>query len=114
MAQKVITTLISDISGKEAQGTVQFSVDGKYYRLDLTGPEEKKFRDALAGYTEKAQKVPKNEVAQSRKRSSAPSSSARHERGRIREWANANGYSVGDRGRIAQSIQDAYYAAVGN
>jgi hypothetical protein len=29
----------------------------------------------------------------------------------VREWARANGYTVGDRGRIKAEIQDAYHAA---
>ena len=31
--------------------------------------------------------------------------------GEIRAWAEDNGYEVSDRGRIHQSVKDAYYAA---
>ncbi|WP_396350782.1 histone-like nucleoid-structuring protein Lsr2 [Kocuria atrinae] len=29
----------------------------------------------------------------------------------MRAWAKGNGYEVSDRGRIHQSVKDAYYAA---
>lgn len=111
MARKVVTTLISDISGKEADETVQFSVDSKHYRIDLTNAEKKKFTDFIATYIENAEKVPKREAAKRMK--SAPSSSDRSEVARIREWATHNGYKPSDRGRIAQHIKDAYYDAQG-
>lgn len=33
------------------------------------------------------------------------------EAGKIREWAKANGYEIGDRGRISQDIREAYVKA---
>ncbi|MCK9877739.1 Lsr2 family protein [Frankia sp. Ag45/Mut15] len=40
-----------------------------------------------------------------------PPAAADHDAGDIRAWARAHGYEVSDRGRIAQSIQDAYHQA---
>lgn len=111
MAQKIVTTLISDLSGNEADETVQFSVDGKHYRIDLTSAEKEEFAKCLAPYVENAEKVSKREAA--KRRTSAPSSSDRTEVARIREWANQNGYETSDRGRIAKHIRDAYYSAQG-
>lgn len=43
--------------------------------------------------------------------SSAPKAKATGEKALIRAWAKANGYDVGDRGRIKAEIIDAYHAA---
>jgi hypothetical protein len=40
-----------------------------------------------------------------------PAAKATGELALIREWARANGFTVGDRGRIKAEIKDAYYAA---
>lgn len=42
---------------------------------------------------------------------SAPKAKVTGEKALIRAWAKANGYEVGDRGRIKAEIIDAYYAA---
>ena len=39
------------------------------------------------------------------------SSGGNPETAKIRAWAKENGYEVSDRGRIHQSVKDAYYAA---
>lgn len=36
---------------------------------------------------------------------------SREQRGAVRDWANSNGYSVGDRGRIKAEILTAFEAA---
>lgn len=111
MARKTIITLISDLSGDEADTTLEFSVGGRHYRLDLTDAEHKEFNDLIEPYTEQAQKVSKGgQQARLRSRTSnSPATSG--ERAKIRAWAQENGHSIGDRGRIAQHIRDAYYAA---
>lgn len=110
MARKVITTHISDLSGKDADETIRFSLNDKHYRIDLTTKEASDLRKALDTYIDSAEKLPKREVAESLKRGTSTRGNS-GERTRIREWARENGYSVGDRGRISQEIRDAYAAA---
>ncbi len=45
---------------------------------------------------------------------SATPGASRQEREAIRTWANANGFTVGDRGRIAANITEAFRAAHGS
>ena len=61
------------------------------------GTSEPKRRGRPAGSTNKA--------------FSATPSMGREQREAIRTWANANGYTVGDRGRIAAAITEAFEAA---
>ena len=47
MARQVITTLIDDLDGKKADRTVEFSLDGTSYTIDLSEANAGKLRKAL-------------------------------------------------------------------
>ena len=121
MAQRTIVQLVSDLSGDEMQAgegrTVEFSVDGTSYTIDLTDKEAAGFDKALAMYVEHATKTGGGSPAAGRKRtgSGARSGSGRSkdELANIRAWAQANGHQVSERGRIKQDVLDAYHAANG-
>jgi len=126
MAQRTIVQLVSDLSGDEMQAgegqTVEFTVDGTSYTIDLTDKEAAGFDKALAMYIEHATKISSGRAA-GRKRSSAGGSSgtssgtrsgsgrSKDELANIRAWAQANGHQVSERGRIKQDVLDAYHAA---
>ena len=117
MAQRTIVQLVSDLSGDEMQAgegrTVEFSVDGTSYTIDLTDKEAAGFDKALAMYIEHAAKTGGN--AGGRKRSGASSGSgsgrSKDELSNIRAWAHANGHQVSERGRIRKDVLNAYHAA---
>ncbi len=110
MAQKVVTTLVDDISGQpidDGQGeTVKFGLDGSSYEIDLSNENAKELRDTLRRYIKAGRPV-----AAGRRSSGAANKSNKDELNAIREWAAANGIEVSPRGRIAQSIQDQYHAS---
>lgn len=113
MAQKVITQLIDDITGEEITDgggrTVQFSVDGDDYEIDLSNRNVDAFREALSDYIAAARKIG---VRARGARSSAVKGRTRSDDlARVRVWAMANGYEVAARGRISQDVRDAYDAA---
>ncbi len=130
MAQRTIVQLVSDLSGDEMQAgegrTVDFSIDGTSYTIDLTDKEAAGFDKALAMYIEHATKTGGGSAG-GRKRtgangraastgkagSTAKSGSGRSkdELANIRAWAQANGHQVSERGRIKQDVLDAYHAA---
>ena len=118
MAQRTIVQLVSDLSGDEMQAgegrTVDFSVDGTSYTIDLTDKEAAGFDKALAMYIEHATKT-SGGGAGGRKRSSSGARSgsgrSKDELANIRAWAQANGHQVSERGRIKQDVLDAYHAA---
>jgi hypothetical protein len=122
MAQRTIVQLVSDLSGDEMQAgegrTVEFSVDGTSYTIDLTDKEAAGFDKALAMYIEHATKTSGGGTsggATGRKRSSsggnAGSGRSKSELANIRAWAQANGYQVSERGRVKRDILEAYHAA---
>src|SRR3954466_11771305 len=102
MALKQIVTLIDDLDGSEASGTVTFAVDGSTYEIDLSEKNAAAFREALRRYMTAARK----EGTQSQTgRNRVTIASTGHSRNaEIRAWAHSNGHLVPARGRIPQSV----------
>lgn len=112
MAEKVIRILIDDISGEEipdGEGQrVTFGFEGATYQLDLTSENLQELEDTLAPYIEAGTKVSSSKP---RQRAASGSGRGAKELQAIRDWANENGYDVAPRGRIKQSVVQAYEAA---
>jgi hypothetical protein len=115
MAQKVTVQLVDDIDDSPiapgAGRTVEFSFDGSSYEIDLTNDNADTFRDAISDYIAAARKVGGGRRTSTATGKSAPKRGNSEELGKIREWANANGYEVSTRGRISAQVQEAYAAA---
>jgi hypothetical protein len=115
MAQRVQVELVDDLNGEIAQETVRFGIDGTEYEIDLTTENAEKLRSTLAEYADKARKAKPGRRGQSEQKSALTSSSAgrakREDTQQIRQWARDNGYNPSSRGRITQSIIDAYNEA---
>ena len=108
MAQKVQVHLEDDIDGGPAEHTVTFALDDKDYEIDLSADNAEKLREALRPYAAAGRKTTRSNSprgTRSRASGSDPDTA------RIRAWAKENGHEVSDRGRIHQSVKDAYYAA---
>lgn len=104
LAKRVVTVLTDDISGKEGDvETIPFALDGVSYEIDLGPTNAKAFRKALGAYCDKARRVKAVQTSRSR-------SGRRTDLAEIRAWANENNMPVSDRGRVPQSIIDAYDA----
>jgi hypothetical protein len=108
MAQQVKVILVDDIDGGEAVETVLFSVDGTAFEIDLNAQNAQALRDAVALYRARGRKVRTQRTARRHARlpQSGPST------GELRAWALANGHAVADRGRVSQTVRDAYRAAL--
>ncbi|MBM2622930.1 Lsr2 family protein [Actinoplanes sp. LDG1-06] len=113
MARQVITKLLDDLDGGEADQTVEFAFDGIDYTIDLSEKNAGKLRKALDPFLKAGTKVRSSSADDRRGRGSRTTSVADHrERNqKIREWANKNGFELSDRGRIPTTIVDAYRAA---
>lgn len=110
--QRTIVSLISDISGAEAQQTILYSVGGKAYEIDLTDKEAVDFRATLEPFVKVSRT--KGQAAASgtgNKPKKTSKSASKQERETVRAWAREHGHTVGDRGRVPQSVTDAYDAA---
>jgi Lsr2 len=114
MAQQTTVRLVDDLDGSKASGTVAFSFDGRSYEIDLSDKNTDKFRKALTPFIDAARKVGGRGSGRGRgQRQSAadrPARANREETQAIREWARQNGHKVSERGRISQSVLEAYRA----
>jgi hypothetical protein len=110
MAQRVVTQLISDLSGDELPAgegeTIAFSYRGISYTIDLTDKEAKGFDKSIAMYLEHAIKV-----GGRRKSSSTASSTSDYSAKEVRAWAKDNNIDVPERGRIPADVIEQYKAA---
>ncbi|MHA7219235.1 histone-like nucleoid-structuring protein Lsr2 [Arthrobacter sp. MDT1-48-3] len=119
MAQRVQVDLIDDLNGEEAHETVRFGIDGTDYEIDLTTENAEKLRLTLSEYVDKGRKAKtgrRGQAAQSGQggqssSSTSTSRSKREETQKIRQWAQDNRHNPSSRGRITQSIIDAYNQA---
>ncbi|MEO9330320.1 histone-like nucleoid-structuring protein Lsr2 [Gordonia aurantiaca] len=114
MAKKEIVQVIDDLDGKvlDQYETVRWSLDGKNYEFDTSAKHAQQFRDSLQKYLEVSR-----QVGRTTKRSAATATTSsgggrnKETTKAIREWAIREGYELSDRGRIPQSIIEAFEAA---
>lgn len=107
--RQVITRLLDDLDGGDADETVEFGLDGIIYRIDLSAEHAAELRGTLARYIAHGQRVGRATGKHPR-----PANGARLPRAQtqaIRDWATANGYRLSERGRIPRDVLDAYKAA---
>lgn len=100
----------NDLDGSPAAETVTFAVDGVTYEIDLNDPNAAQLREDISRWTDHGRRVG-GRRARTTKPSTATTSSRKRDLGAVREWANANGHKVSDRGRVPQPILDAYDTA---
>ena len=112
MAQITQVKLVDDLDGGEAAESVAFSLDGRSYEIDLSEKHAAALRDAFAPFIGGARRVGNAAKAVSRQRMSTVASTgsgrSRGETAAIREWAQANGHRVSERGRISSAVLEAY------
>lgn len=116
--RKQITQLVDDLDGTvidDGGETIRFSLDGREYEIDLSDENAQQLRAAFEPYIRAGRSVaPRLNVRTSSRAGGSRggrSSNGGSDLAAIREWANKNGYEVGDRGRIAASVREAYEAA---
>ena len=119
MASKTLIELIDDLDGSPATQTVTFATDGVTYEIDLNDANAAQLREDINRWTQHGRRVggrrarttTTTTTTSSSSSDTATTSSRKRDLGAVREWANANGHKVSDRGRVPQPILDAYDAA---
>jgi hypothetical protein len=114
MARRIVHQLVDDIDGsilEVGEGeTVHFSLNGTSYEIDLNAEHAEELRSALEPYISAGRRAGTSGAARS-------ATSSRKRPGRnpevaaIRAWANDNGYTLSERGRIPAPVVEAYNAA---
>ncbi|KQR37064.1 MULTISPECIES: histone-like nucleoid-structuring protein Lsr2 [Microbacterium] len=113
MARRIVHQLVDDIDGSVLEvgegETVHFSLNGASYEIDLNTAHAEELRKAFEPYISAGRRAGSSSAV----RSAAP----RKRPGRnpevaaIRAWANDNGYTLSERGRIPAPVVEAYNAA---
>jgi Lsr2 len=112
MAQKVQTLFIDDLDGSEAEGSVQFGLDGADYEIDLNAQHAEELRAALGRYVAAARRVSgtgRPAAARSGRRSASGDVDTKD----VRKWAKDQGIELKDRGRVPTSVVARFRAATG-
>lgn len=109
MVRKTTVRLVDDLDGKPADETVEFGIDGVRYEVDLSSENAQKLRGHFGVWIEAARRI----GGPRRRRSAGAGTSPidREQNAVIRQWARRNGHEVGDRGRIATDVINAYLVA---
>lgn len=92
----------------ENANTLVVGLEGKDYSTDLSDDNTEALRQAMAPYITAAKRVTGGTTKTTRK---SAGTSSHAETKADREWAQANGYTVSDRGRIPADIMQAYAKA---
>ena len=104
--------LVDDIDGSPATTTIEFSVGGKNYIIDLSEQHAAEFNEALAPYIEHARRARRAPANKRKSRSSSEAARAKRQKNaQIRAWALENGVTVSKRGQLGQDTIAAYEAA---
>src|SRR5262245_12069640 len=115
MAQKVTVALVDDLDGTDSADvkTVEFSLDGVAYQIDLRTRNASGLRKVFADYVAAARRTGGRG---GKPRGGNPAAAAtppkaavdREQSGAIRAWARKNGHEIAERGRIPVNVIEAY------
>ena len=124
MAKVETTRLVDDITGGDADETLDFGLDGIRFEIDLSAGNARRLREELAPFLAAARPAgaPRARreagpapTAQSASRAPAgPRPGAdgdpavREQNRAVRVWAREHGYAVSERGRIPSGVVEAY------
>jgi hypothetical protein len=104
VAQKVHVELVDDLDESPADETLTFALDGESYEIDLNDKHASAIRKALAPYVEAGRKVGGKKKKNSRAQSGPDAKE-------VRAWAVEAGIEVPERGRVPNSVMEAYAEA---
>jgi hypothetical protein len=98
VAQKTVVELVDDLDGGEAHETVEFSIDGVDFIIDLSNDNATQLRDRLAEFVGHARKV------SGRRGRGKPTPASGVDTQAVREWARSQGENVAERGRLSREL----------
>lgn len=111
MSREVSVNLVDDLSGGPADETVEYSINGTKYEIDLNASNIKKFNNALSRYVTASRKVSGGKPRKTAPKARRSARRVASDPSMVRAWAAAEGYEVAARGKISQAVMEAYEAA---
>jgi hypothetical protein len=101
--KRTVIELTDDLDGSTAEETVEISLDGKSFELELSRRNAKTLRALLQPYISGGRRIGK--------RTQQVSRSHRYDTTAVRKWAESNGIDVATRGRIPREVLAQFHAA---
>ncbi|MDV7990490.1 Lsr2 family protein [Rhodococcus sp. IEGM 1374] len=117
MARKTIVQLIDDIDetviGDGEGESVEFSLNGATFKLDLTNEHVEELHEQLAYWIEHAERVsgPGKRKTRGPGKKAAATDTPQVSPGAVRTWAADNDIELSSRGRIPAAVVEQYLAA---
>lgn len=109
MARQMTVEMTDDLNpDTPADETVQFSLDGIGYEIDLAADNAERMRSTLEPWIAAARKT--GGRFKGRRPIAGGSGMSKQELAVVRQWAQSNGMTVADRGRIPQEVITAYHS----
>jgi len=111
MAKKVVT--LDDLDSKvEAAETITYGIDGQFREIDLSAPNAKKLREALAPFNKVSRLVdPKVGARRYANGGNGQMGLAYgdYDSQAVRTWAQERGIAVNDKGRVPDEVVKQYF-----
>lgn len=112
MSRRVTVMLVDDIDGQaRAHETVEFSIDGVHYAIDLSVDNAEKLREELSMWIEHARRISRRKGRRGSLARRGRDNLTHSRAAAVREWALQNGCQVSPRGPVPSAIVDAFHAA---
>jgi hypothetical protein len=115
VATRTIVEMTDDLDGSEADETILFGLDGMTYEIDLNKAHAEGLRDALTRYIEAGRRAGRasgdGRAAPRNGNGRKPARMDPAQRKAIRSWANDNGFTISQTGRIPREALEAWEKA---
>jgi hypothetical protein len=108
MGRRLVVLLTDDIDGGEAVEALTFALRDIEYEIDLNAKNVAALEEALQRYVAAARRIPSRKLQARTQLTRADA-----EISAMRMWGRANGYRVGNRGRIPLDLRAAFNSARG-
>lgn len=108
MVYKVVVEIFDDLDGEKIESggeTIEFSIGGVAYSIDLKDENAAALRRLLMGYIRHSRRIG------GRKSWAAMGPLSNNGLHEVRQWAHAHGYRIHNRSRIPQAVLEDYAAA---
>ncbi|HEX5117150.1 MAG TPA: Lsr2 family protein [Pseudonocardiaceae bacterium] len=112
MAARTVVHLIDDVDGGKADETVNFSLDGVDYAIDLSRGNADGLRKTLSEFVQAGRRTGGRATRGGKTQVKPGGDRAQNQA--IREWARRNGHQVSERGRIPADLIAAFQEANGS
>ncbi|MUL77062.1 Lsr2 family protein [Mycobacterium sp. CBMA226] len=111
MAKRYSTTWTDDLDGSPAAETIEFSIDGVTYAIDLSDANALRMRGTFEPYIRVARKASRRRVRTNWRLEQPSFEEPPISHQRVRAWLRMNGHDVGSRGRLSKDLLRRYEVA---